>query len=323
MSSSDNHANSAGVVAPECADSFGVQQDQSPARMTKSASQTFLKESKAMMAESPELSIIVPVYNVERYLGECMDSIHHQLFTNWECIVIDDKSTDRSGAICDAYANADARFRVIHHMENVGVSAARNKGIGAATAPLLTFVDADDFISPNFFDVLIKTMEQTGADVAVAHTFFVDEDGTEGPYSYANSINPPRHREMRDRGEVVAGVCSNAFSCVCWGKVYRRGLWGAARFPKSVDLGEDMMTVPAVIIKAGAAVVTESATYFWRQRKRSLLHGTVTWERYKKDLWASEQMVKQLTACYPELEKDFRRLKRVYDLGCEANYLQG
>lgn len=128
--------------------------------------------------------------------------------------------------------------------------------------------------------------------------------------------------EMPDNSAVVDGICLNIFSCVSWGKIFRRALWGDARFPVGVDLGEDMMTVPAVIIRARSAVVAPKAVYYWRQRRKSLLHGTVTQERLKKDLLASEIMANQLTQYAPEREHDFNILKMQYDIGCVANFLK-
>lgn len=99
-----------------------------------------------MITERPELSIIVPVYNVEPYLEECLNSVLHQTFLDWECILIDDGSRDWSGYICDNYGKKDKRFKVIHQ-KNAGVSVARNRGIEFASAPLISFVDPDDYIS--------------------------------------------------------------------------------------------------------------------------------------------------------------------------------
>lgn len=114
----------------------------------------------------PEISIVLPVYNVDPYLNACLDSIAAQTFQDWETILVDDGSTDFSGIICNSYSRKDHRFRVIHQ-ENAGVSAARNAGIDAATAPLLAFVDPDDFISKNYFELLLQEMWRTEADVTI------------------------------------------------------------------------------------------------------------------------------------------------------------
>ena len=97
----------------------------------------------------PQISVIVPVYNVEPYLRQCVDSILNQTFTDFELLLVDDGSTDRSGAICDEYASLDARVKVFH-TTNRGVSAARNLGIDKASAEWITFVDSDDWVEKSY-----------------------------------------------------------------------------------------------------------------------------------------------------------------------------
>lgn len=112
-----------------------------------------------MNIEVPLLSVIVPVYKVEKYIGRCLDSIISQTFTNWECIIIDDGSPDKSGKICDEYAKHDHRFRVIHK-KNEGVGKARNEGIMNAKGRFLTFIDSDDTVNPKTFENYIKYIDQ-------------------------------------------------------------------------------------------------------------------------------------------------------------------
>lgn len=272
-----------------------------------------------------ELSIVIPVYNVDPYLGTCLDSIAAQSFKDWECILVDDGSTDFSGIICDSYSRKDSRFRVIHQ-ENQGVSAARNAGIDAATAPLLAFIDPDDCVSENFFSCLVGDLSANSAEIAVSSFFCVTEQGTEGIYEIQNRIEWELKRRfprlMPTNADVIDALCENLFSCVSWGKVFSRELWANARFPVGIDLGEDMQIVPSVIAKAKAAVCCPEAKYFYRQRERSLLHGTVTLDRTVKDFRASRIMVDRLAKHCAERQQDFERLKFQYDLGCFASYLQ-
>lgn len=100
----------------------------------------------------PKISIIVPVYKVEKYLHRCLDSIVAQNFTDWECILVDDGSPDGSGKICDEYAEKDGRFKVFHQ-ENQRVSAARNKGLDNAKGEWIGFVDSDDWVSKDYFQI--------------------------------------------------------------------------------------------------------------------------------------------------------------------------
>ena len=106
----------------------------------------------------PKVSIIVPVYNVEPYLRQCLDSILAQTFTDWECILVDDGSKDGSGAICDEYAEKDSRFRVVHQ-ENKGSSAARNEGLSLSKGIYLSFIDSDDWVENNYLERLLEIAE--------------------------------------------------------------------------------------------------------------------------------------------------------------------
>ena len=113
---------------------------------------------------SPKISIIVPVYKVEKYLRRCLDSIVAQTFTDWECILVDDGSPDNSGEICDEYAQKDYRFKVIHQ-ENKGVSAARNKGLDEAKGEWIGFVDSDDWIEKETYEVAYSKAVKEGVDL--------------------------------------------------------------------------------------------------------------------------------------------------------------
>lgn len=114
----------------------------------------------------PILSIIIPVYNVEKYLTSCLDSILSQDFTQWECILIDDGSIDRSGQICNTYAESDSRFRVLH-IANGGVSAARNKGLSIAKGKWISFVDSDDRLADDALTYMHRLSTEMNADVCI------------------------------------------------------------------------------------------------------------------------------------------------------------
>jgi glycosyltransferase involved in cell wall biosynthesis len=114
----------------------------------------------------PLITVIIPIYNAERFLRPSVDSVLAQTYRNLEIILVDDGSSDDSGAICDSYAEQDKRVRVIHK-SNGGVSSARNVGLDTATGDYIAFVDSDDTIDPDMYDVLFKTIQQSGADMAV------------------------------------------------------------------------------------------------------------------------------------------------------------
>lgn len=126
--------------------------------------------------KAPLLSIIVPVYKVENYLPKCIDSILAQTFTDFELILVEDGSPDNCPALCDAAAEKDARVRVIHQ-KNGGLSAARNAGLDAARGAWVGFVDSDDYIAPEMYEVLYQAVQSTGADLALCDYAEVDEAG--------------------------------------------------------------------------------------------------------------------------------------------------
>lgn len=134
----------------------------------------------------PKISIIVPVYNSESYLKRCLDSILEQSFEDWEAILVDDGSIDKSGAICDEYARRDSRFSVIHRM-NGGASSARNNGIGRACGTWITFCDSDDYVLPNFFESALSNVKD--ADVYISGLLIKSADSSMRELPYIASDN--------------------------------------------------------------------------------------------------------------------------------------
>ncbi len=126
--------------------------------------------------KKPLISIIVPVYNVERYMERCLDAVVKQTYKNLEVILVDDGSEDRSGSICDRYASEDARFKVVHH-QNGGLSAARNTGIKKATGEYITFIDPDDSITEDYIEYLYNLINKHEADLAICAIEEITESG--------------------------------------------------------------------------------------------------------------------------------------------------
>lgn len=121
---------------------------------------------------NPIISIIVPVYNGDKYLSRCVDSILNQTFHDWELLLVDDGSTDKSGEICDEYATKDDRIRGLHK-SNGGVSSARNYGIRHSCGKWLTFIDIDDYVQDSFLEILIK--EANSVDMVVSGAYYIND----------------------------------------------------------------------------------------------------------------------------------------------------
>lgn len=212
------------------------------------------------------ISIVVPVYNVEKYLRECVDSLLAQDFQDCEILLVDDGSTDSSGDMCDAYARQDGRIRVIHQ-ENQGLSGARNTGIEAAQGEYLLFVDSDDYLPEGTLSTLHALAVEHDADF-VAGTFLrLFENG---------SLRPPRMRDPIHGVEVYTGydkmdnyIRVPKQTNSVWGKLFARELFRETRFPVG-KLFEDVYVTYQLVHDAKRIVLTEKPSYVYRRRAGSI-----------------------------------------------------
>lgn len=179
---------------------------------------------------NPLISIIVPIYNVEKYLPVCIDSICNQTYQNIEIILVDDGSTDGCGKICDEYSKKDDRIRVIHKA-NAGLGQARNSGIEIARGDLLGFIDSDDAIFPQMFEVLFYSMRQTGAQISACTRMKIGEDGNV-PDKQFNIQEEIRQIESFSGRDSVKELLQShkKFKNAVWEKLYRRELFDNIRF---------------------------------------------------------------------------------------------
>lgn len=198
------------------------------------------------------LSIIVPVYNVEKFLTGCLDSILTQDYQNYECIVVDDGSTDGSGAICDTYQNKDHRMKVIHQ-QNGGLSAARNTAMKVAMGELIAFVDSDDRIAPNMFNRMIELMEENGADVVMC--------------AYQSTRGSTA--SLEDGGiQVFSGhqftekILKDEIGSQLWKFVYKKYLWDGIISPERRH-AQDMWILHKVTDRAERVVATDEQLYLY------------------------------------------------------------
>ena len=223
----------------------------------------------------PLISVIVPVYNVEPYLRECVDSILGQSFSDFELILVDDGSPDKCGKICDEYAEKDSRVRVIHQ-QNGGLSAARNTGIDAAKGEYLTFVDSDDMVHPLFLEHLMTIMKKNAAEISCCSMSEFPENGK------------PRELKSIEQKEIVLSGHDAAldqyaerslFRVSSWGKLYLATLFSDIRFPIGM-LHEDQATTPIVLYKAKRVVASNFPLYCYRLRAQSIMHSKFSAKRY-------------------------------------------
>ncbi|MCI8949845.1 MAG: glycosyltransferase [Lachnospiraceae bacterium] len=225
-----------------------------------------MKQSK----QEDLISVIVPVYNVERYIRKCLDSILGQTYSNIEVICVDDCSTDFSGRICDEYAEKHSRLKVIHKRENGGLSEARNTGMDFAKGVYISFIDSDDWVDQTFIECLYEGIKQNHADMAQC--------------SYANVTNDcfPLHKDpLLDDNKVLTGkqalmelysessVYASVVYTVVWNKLYKRELVSGLKFPEG-RMYEDQFFTYKCFQHAKKICVISEKLYCYRESGNSI-----------------------------------------------------
>lgn len=213
-------------------------------------------------------SIIVPVYNVEKYLDKCLASISEQTFKEFECIVVDDGSPDNSNDIIDRYVNKDQRFKVIHQ-KNMGISAARNAGLAIAQGDYVAFVDSDDYISNEYLEKFALKIANTDADIVICGFIEVLKDSQKTVCFEAPST------------EVIKqNILADIWPSYSWNKCYKKYLFENIRFPVG-KIFEDLLTIPEVCLNAHKIVcIPEKLYYYNRQNLNSITSNLSTEKRY-------------------------------------------
>ena len=200
------------------------------------------------------ISVIVPIYNTEKYLPKCLDSLASQTYPDVEFILIDDGSTDNSGAIVDQYK--DPRFRVFH-TGNHGLSAARNFGIEQARGEWLMFVDSDDWVEPGFCEIPYQAAVHDGADLVIFYTYNVKN-------GRGKVRNPSTHTEIIDREKAIKNG-----STAVWNKLYKRELFTGIHFPEG-RVCEDIAITHKILMKAKRIIMIPDHLYYHVYRKDSI-----------------------------------------------------
>ena len=213
--------------------------------------------------ENQLISVIVPIYNVEDYLRQCLDSILEQTLSHFEVILVNDGSPDSSGDICREYVEKDSRFHYFEK-ENGGLSDARNYGIEKARGEYLTFIDSDDFIDPLHLEYLYNTLMNNEADISVSNyanyhtsidTFYLHTFGDYYEKNYSSE-------ELLDNLAILERN-DLSFSTI-WGKLYKRSVFSFLRFPKGV-IGEDVALIYKIYTQVDKIVYAHKDTYIYRE----------------------------------------------------------
>lgn len=258
---------------------------------------------------TPRLSVVVPVYNVELFLDECLQSLADQTFRDWEAVVVDDGSTDGSLEIARKWAARDTRIRVVEQ-PNAGLGAARNTGVRhiAAGTEFLAFVDSDDVVVPDAYQRCIASLDKTGSDFVSGNVDILVAGETSPSALHAKRLNKPRERTHISRDRDLL------YDRTAWNKVFRRSFWDrhAFAFPEGILYEDAPVTIPAHF-RATAVDVLAEPIYQWRQRTAGAPSITQnrTDPRNVRDRITSFDSVSRFLAAQPGAE--YRGYKRWYD----------
>lgn len=224
------------------------------------------------MYSEPVISVIVPIYNVETYLDRCVSSIVNQTYRNLEIILVDDGSPDSSPDMCDVWAEKDSRIKVIHKT-NGGLSDARNAGMAAATGELMGFVDSDDWVSPDMYQLLFDRMMIDESDIAACGVEMVWEDDT------PSRLLTPSGNCILSQFEAMKAIIQESWlKLPVWYKLYKTEMIRDISFPKG-KYHEDAFWSYQAIGKAKCVSVFDKPCYFYTQRSGSIMGNTYSLKR--------------------------------------------
>lgn len=227
------------------------------------------------------ISVIVPIYRIENYLGLCVESLINQTYRNLEIILVDDGSPDRCPEICDLYAKKDSRIRVIHK-QNGGLVSARKAGLLSAKGEFVGYVDGDDWVGEGFYESLYNSITATGADIACAG---FQRDLFSSTASFTNNLQSGLYEGLRLE-ELRKKMLSNGdffrlgISTYVWNKLFRRELLLDAQLnvDDGISIGEDAAVTYPAIMNVNKVVLTDNTAYHYRQREDSMLKLTTSFD---------------------------------------------
>lgn len=213
----------------------------------------------------PKLSVIIPAYNVEKYIRGCLDSIEAQSFQDFECIIIDDGSEDDTNKICQEYVKQNPKLK-LYSSKHEGVAFARNTGLSKATGEYMIFIDSDDDIHPNMFEIMIQQLEEHSADVVECGINYIDTTETV-------QYKCCRGKEIVSGRDILIRYCDEGWLVhfIMCNKMFRRSLFDEIYFPIN-KVHEDEYVQYQVLYRAKKAVLIEDCMYQYYRRKGSIMN---------------------------------------------------
>lgn len=238
------------------------------------------------------VSVIVPVYKVEKYLVKCVNSILAQSFTDFELILVDDGSPDNSGKICDEFAEQDGRVKVIHQ-KNAGQAVARNAGISIARGEYIAFVDSDDYVTADYLKTLVSLIQKYQCDLAICGHRIVHERVEE--YNCAEKDSQVQCMGNDELWDEIFGRLNNAV----WNKLFKKELLQGILFPKDLGHGEDLIFNLEYILRCKTAVKTNKECYFYLKRSDSITTSSFS-TRKLKEIESKDRALEIVEKAHPE-----------------------
>lgn len=219
---------------------------------------------------NPLISVIVPVYRVEKYLRTCVDSILTQTYSNLEVILVDDGSPDGCPAICDEYAKQDARVQVIHQ-KNAGVCAARNAALDICTGEYITFIDSDDFVHPRYMETLVTARQEQSAEASLVSYEVVPMDA--GPEKCQTPFTGAPSRRITGRDACLMLTDSEQWTRIVtpWGKLYPRQIFETMRWP-ALPMRDDEAFTYKLLYPLNSIAACDAPLYYYRVNPDSIVH---------------------------------------------------
>ena len=244
--------------------------------------------------ENPLISVILPIYNVEKYLPACMESIFAQTYQNLEIILVDDGSTDNCCGLCDEYAEKDKRV-VVYHKKNGGLSDARNYGLEHARGEYITFVDSDDYVDDDYVEYLLLLINRYHSRMSICQHRVRYNNGS------VKEMGSAGEEELTAQRCLERMLYHDVIDTSAWAKLYHRDLFDGVRYPVN-KIFEDAATTYILMMRCDRIPVGYESKYNYIFRNNSIVNSG--FKRSKLDLLdATDKMAEDITQKYPELKK--------------------
>lgn len=255
------------------------------------------------------ISVIIPIYNVEKYLMKCVESVIKQTYSNLEIILINDGSNDNCGKMCDDLLLKDKRISVIHK-KNGGLSDARNVGLSHAKGEYVTLIDSDDYVAEDYIEYLYKLLKDNAADISICNPLYVYENTEENYINEAIEENIVKNMDSIEALNTM--LYQNYYDTSAWGKLYKIELFEGINYPIG-KLFEDLGTTYKLFLKANRVVFGNAEKYYYVQRENSISNNKFNYRKMDY-LYFAEEIYSYVNREIPQIKN--AAASRVISVSC-------